>query len=114
MERLDKAVRERIATGNGQERREWLEQQERLSAAYVGTIHSFALRLLKNYGYRAQVPRTARTTQSSRLLADALGDALETSLNRADTASRSSICVSMNTGSGRLRSRSSPPPEHAG
>lgn len=78
--RLDEAVRERVVISSGDTRRFWVEQQERLSAAYVGTIHSFGLRLLRTYGYEYYVPRTARSTLSTSLLGAALEDALEASL----------------------------------
>lgn len=37
----------------------WRNQMERLSAAYIGTIHSFCRSVLRTYGYDQQIPRTS-------------------------------------------------------
>src|SRR5690348_11380030 len=49
-ERVEGEIRSRIAAATGDDRARWIEQQERLAAAYMGTIHSFALQLLRTYG----------------------------------------------------------------
>lgn len=76
-DRVETSIRARATASTSKHRPRWVDQQERLSAAYMGTIHSFALRLLRTYGYDSRVPRTARMTVSTRLLAAALRDTLE-------------------------------------
>jgi DNA helicase-2/ATP-dependent DNA helicase PcrA len=82
--RVESEVRSRVDGAAGDDRARWLDQQERLSAAYMGTIHGFALRLLRTYGYESRVPRTARMSMSNQLLAGTLRDALEDTLARED------------------------------
>ena len=45
----------------------WLEQRERLSASYIGTIHGFCKQLLSLYGYGQGVAREASVSMSRRL-----------------------------------------------
>lgn len=55
----------------------WLEQQERLPSAFVGTIHSFCHQLLRRHGYAGAVPRTSSTTRSTALLREAISAELD-------------------------------------
>ena len=50
---------------NLEEARFWRTQTERLSAAYVGTIHSFCRWILRTYGYEQQIPRTSDVSFSN-------------------------------------------------
>jgi DNA helicase-2/ATP-dependent DNA helicase PcrA len=57
----------------------WAEQQERVSAAYIGTIHGFCRHVLANYGYQAAATgREFGITFSAYLLTGALAAVLDT------------------------------------
>jgi ATP-dependent exoDNAse (exonuclease V) beta subunit len=58
---LHKALSEQIrhAQAEPAKRMYWLEQRERLSSAYIGTIHGFCRQVLTLYGYGAGVSREA-------------------------------------------------------
>lgn len=79
--KLERALREQLVAavdgGHAALAGHWRSQLERLSAAFVGTIHAFCARLLKQYGYEEGVPRDASVSPAKRLLGDALRDALE-------------------------------------
>jgi DNA helicase-2/ATP-dependent DNA helicase PcrA len=61
----------------------WGPQEERLGAAYLGTIHGFCHSLLRTYGYSELVARSSAVTMSHSLLGAALEDALEEALEPA-------------------------------
>src|SRR5688500_226840 len=46
------------------QRQQWAEARERLSSAYVGTIHGFCRRLLRAFGHGAMVAREAEVDLS--------------------------------------------------
>jgi ATP-dependent exoDNAse (exonuclease V) beta subunit len=58
----------------------WREQQERLSSAFIGTIHGFCSTLLRTYGFAERVARSASTTTSAYLQRQALVDVVELAL----------------------------------
>lgn len=70
------ADRARRSEGNGR----WFEQRERLTSAYIGTIHGFASRVLRTVGFSSYVARSASTTRSRRILGEVLEDLLEETL----------------------------------
>lgn len=50
----------------------WLEQRERLSACFIGTIHRFCKQVLDLYGYSQGVARKASVSLSARLVKEAV------------------------------------------
>ena len=79
--KLERALRDQldaaVEVGDHALASHWRSQLERVSAAFVGTIHAFCARLLKQYGYEEGVSRDSAVSPAKRLLADALRDALE-------------------------------------
>ncbi|MDM0115657.1 ATP-dependent helicase [Variovorax sp. J22R133] len=74
-ERLQKEwLRQRARSGDLATREKWIEQRERLSASFAGTIHGFCKQLLDLYGYEGGIAREATVSVSSRRLADAVRD----------------------------------------
>ncbi|AXV05057.1 Exodeoxyribonuclease V beta chain [Euzebya pacifica] len=55
----------------------WWEQRERLPSAFIGTIHSFAHQLLKDFGHDSTVPRSSTLNSSGTARREAIADALE-------------------------------------
>jgi DNA helicase-2/ATP-dependent DNA helicase PcrA len=80
-ERLEKAVAVRLA-GAGPDRQYWLEQQERLASAFIGTIHGFCQQMLRTYGYSERVAREYRVSGARGPFSDALQDAVEACVNQ--------------------------------
>jgi DNA helicase-2/ATP-dependent DNA helicase PcrA len=77
-ERMESLLRERVArAANPADVAHWRAQQERLSAAFVGTIHGFCRGILRTYGYEALLAREADVTLSRALLHQAIEDSLE-------------------------------------
>ena len=76
--RLEQEVRHRVSSATiSEERLFWRDQQERISAAYVGTIHGFCARVLRTFGYEERVAREASITFAVYQLTESLQDALE-------------------------------------
>lgn len=50
----------------------WLEQQERIANTYIGTIHSFCSRVLKEFGYDLGIAKNAEVKVSSELRKQAI------------------------------------------
>lgn len=76
--RLQAKLQQLSGAGGGLQRRSfWLEQRERLSAAYMGTIHGFCKQLLDLYGYGQGVAREASVSMSQTLIRSAMQAALE-------------------------------------
>lgn len=61
----------------------WQDQRERLTAAYVGTIHGFCSWILRTFGYDLGVAREPNQTMSRWRLRDAVEDAVEQLLGGA-------------------------------
>jgi DNA helicase-2/ATP-dependent DNA helicase PcrA len=59
----------------------WRTQMERLSAAYIGTIHSFCWSVLRTYGYEQQIPRTSDITFAGYVRKQAIKTALNDKLD---------------------------------
>lgn len=60
------------------EKQLWAQQLERLSGAFIGTIHSFCKgQILRPFGYDQGVAREAGATFSGQLLDDAIRDVME-------------------------------------
>ncbi len=64
----------------------WTAQLERLSAAFVGTIHGYCRDILRTHGSSTQIPRSSSVTLSGYLLHQALIDVLDRTLDAADAA----------------------------
>lgn len=66
---LHKALAAQIAHAGADSARRmvWLEQRERLSSAYIGTIHGFCRQVLTTHGYGAGVSREASVSFASRV-----------------------------------------------
>jgi DNA helicase-2/ATP-dependent DNA helicase PcrA len=62
------------------ERDFWDLQRERLSAAFIGTIHGFCKQVLDLYGYSQGVAREASISMSSRLLDQAIDNRVQAAL----------------------------------
>jgi DNA helicase-2/ATP-dependent DNA helicase PcrA len=76
--RLDRALRHQYETATCfRDRHRWLNQEERLSAAYIGTIHGLCSEILQRYGYAVGVPHSASRTTSVTLLEEALANTLD-------------------------------------
>lgn len=80
--RLHEALDERAGTGADGQR--WALQVERLSATFVGTIHSFCHEILRVHGGATHVPRSATVSMSGYLL----HESLRTSSSARSTAAR--------------------------
>jgi DNA helicase-2/ATP-dependent DNA helicase PcrA len=82
---LEEGLRKRqVKAADPTEGRRWAGQRERLSGAYVGTIHGFCRMVLGTYGYQERIARSADVTLSGSLLHDAILDAAEEAC-RADS-----------------------------
>lgn len=64
----------------------WLEQQERLSSAFIGTIHGFCRQVLKLHGYGAGVSRDASISFAGRVRDEVIEERLEHWLSTATTS----------------------------
>lgn len=62
----------------------WAEQRERLSAAFIGTIHSFCKQILDLHGYEGGVAREASVNLSRRLMDASVRDVALQLLQSAD------------------------------
>lgn len=82
--RMERELRRRVTDSAGEERRFWRSQQERLSSAYIGTIHGFCSRMLKTFGYEERVARESSVTISRFRLTEALRDAAEELIGQPD------------------------------
>ncbi len=71
--RIEGALLERVNGATGAARERWTEARERLSSAYVGTIHGFCRKILREFGHGALVARESEIGLAGRAL---LGDAL--------------------------------------
>ena len=72
-----------LAESSKADRELWRNQRERLSSAYIGTIHSYCSTLLRTFGFSLRIPRSASTTLSRTLQQEALTDELEEALIRS-------------------------------
>lgn len=76
--RLEEAIAKRLkAETNPERKRFWRSQLECLSAAFVGTIHSFCWRLLRTFGYQERVAREAGLSFSQYLFTQVGQDVVE-------------------------------------
>ena len=55
----------------------WLEQQERMANTYIGTIHSFCSRILKEFGYDLGISKNAEINVSTVLRKQAIKQAID-------------------------------------
>lgn len=79
--RLGQEVRRRVEKATAaDDRLFWRDQQERISATYVGTIHGFCARILRTFGYEERVAREASITFATYRMTEALQDALEAAM----------------------------------
>ncbi len=84
-ERLEEHIAARVAAAaTHEERAFWRGQQERLSGAYVGTIHGYCAQLLRTFGYEERVARESGVTFARSLLAESLQDATDQLLRSGD------------------------------
>ena len=83
--RLEDTIDRRVA---GTEARYWLAQRERLSAAFVGTIHAYAHRLLRGFGYGGGVPRSSAMSRSSAVLRECLSEEMDAIFAAPDSPDR--------------------------
>lgn len=74
--RIEDALAERAAAA-GAARQAWDEQRERMTAAYIGTIHGFCRFVLANYGYAEGVAREAVVSFAIQPRKNAFADAAE-------------------------------------
>lgn len=82
---IESKIRERTEKSTDNvERRLWLEQQERLSVAYIGTIHSFCRWIIRTFGYEEQVAREADVSFVKSILGDAVQQAIEDYVSVSD------------------------------
>ncbi|RPF10203.1 DNA helicase-2/ATP-dependent DNA helicase PcrA [Vibrio crassostreae] len=58
----------------------WLEQQERVANTYIGTIHSFCSRILKEFGFDLEVSNNAEINVSTADRKEAIKAAIDTHL----------------------------------
>lgn len=80
--RLEQVIGMRVSSAaTSVERLFWRDQQERMSAAYIGTIHGFCARVLHTFGYEERVAREAGITFAQYRLTESLQDAVEAALN---------------------------------
>jgi ATP-dependent exoDNAse (exonuclease V) beta subunit len=83
-ERLEDALRRREKhAATPDDARFWQDQRERLTAAYVGTMHGFCSWILRTFGYDLGVAREPNQTISRWRLRDAVEDAVEQLLGGA-------------------------------
>lgn len=82
-ERLQHELSRRATEMNGQL---WVDQLERLSAAFVGTIHGYCHSLLRLHGGSTEVPRNSSVTLSSFTLHQALLEVLDRTLDSSSPA----------------------------
>jgi DNA helicase-2/ATP-dependent DNA helicase PcrA len=83
-ERLETALGEREEhAGTLDQRRFWSGQRERLSAAYLGTIHGFCSWILRTFGYDLGVAHELNPIMSRWRLGQAIEDAVEQHLGDA-------------------------------
>lgn len=82
---LHKALAEQITHAHGQSDRRayWLEQRERLSSAYIGTIHGFCRQVLTLHGYGAGVSREASVSFAGYLRNQVIEQVVENWLEHA-------------------------------
>lgn len=80
--RLQQELSARVNGVNGQL---WSAQLERLSAAFVGTIHGYCHSVLRVHGGSTQVPRSSTVTLSSFPLQQALVEVLDRALDASST-----------------------------
>lgn len=83
--RLERAFREKYDSSVEDERRFWRGQLELLNAAFTGTIHGFCNLVLREYGYRHDLPHDADVTFSATLQIEAAQDALELAVASPDS-----------------------------
>jgi DNA helicase-2/ATP-dependent DNA helicase PcrA len=77
-ERMEKELAKRLASAqNAEERNFWRKQQEKLTIAFIGTIHSFCAQVLRTFGYEQRVARESEITLSRYQLTEALQDVVE-------------------------------------
>ncbi|MBE9200059.1 MULTISPECIES: UvrD-helicase domain-containing protein [unclassified Nodularia (in: cyanobacteria)] len=77
-ERMEKELAKRLVSAkNAEERNFWRKQQERLTIAFIGTIHSFCAQILRTFGYEERVARESKITLSRYQLTETLQDVLE-------------------------------------
>lgn len=82
-ERLQQELSSRATGVDGQL---WSDQLERLSAAFVGTIHGYCHEMLRLHGGSTEVPRNSSVTMSSFTLHQALVDVLDRTLDSSSPA----------------------------
>lgn len=84
--RMERALSDRRTGATVEtERLFWQEQQERLAAGYIGTIHGFCRLILRTFGYDERVARESDVTFARNLLQDALKQAVEDALTDEGT-----------------------------
>ena len=77
-ERVEKELIKILTTvQDAQKRKYWREQQERLSSAFIGTIHSFCAQVLRTFGYEQRVARESKITLSRYQFTEAIQDVVE-------------------------------------
>lgn len=78
-DRILKALKTRFE--ESEDKQFWGAQIERISAAFIGTIHAFCLKLLRSFGYGVGTAREASLSFSVRREKEAIADAVDGAAN---------------------------------
>ncbi|GEO12624.1 UvrD-helicase domain-containing protein [Microvirga aerophila] len=83
--RLQEAMSKRASSlSDADQRGFWEEQRERITAAYIGTIHGFCRSILELYGYSIGIAREASVSTAQQLLSQAITETVEALATRDD------------------------------
>ncbi len=77
---FDKQLTQACETGDITAVEFWLEQQERVANTYIGTIHSFCSRILKEFGFDLEVSNNAEINVSTADRKEAIKAAIDAHL----------------------------------
>lgn len=85
-DRLEKEIQKKlIASGCSEEqKRFWRDQVEKISSAYIGTIHSFCRMVLSTYGYDEKIAKSSEMTYSAWLRQQAFHQAISAHLSNLE------------------------------
>lgn len=59
----------------------WLEQRERLSSSFIGTIHAFCSMILKTFGYEERIPHETEILTARRFFLEAMQRTMNDAIN---------------------------------
>jgi ATP-dependent exoDNAse (exonuclease V) beta subunit len=63
---LSDRLKSALVEKNEERARFWLEQKERLSSSFIGTIHGFCSMMLKTFGYEERIPHETEVLMARR------------------------------------------------